>query len=348
MKLSITGLLIAFILIACNSTDRKTDVNDQRKENSIKKQSVNSPSSIENKGLMKLNRAIVKDVNNQDLYLERAKLHESLGNDQAAFEDINRAYLIDSTHLETIIAQADYVGKRGQLELGMNILNKGEALYPEDAKIYAKKAELYLIGRNFSEALKQADLAVKFDPYFAHAYYIKGFSFLEMGDTAKAISSHQTAVEQDPDFLESYLELGYIFSLKDDPLTLAFYKNALEVDPNNKRVLYSKGMYEQEHELYNEALESYHKAIAVDSNFKEAYFNLGFVHMFYLELYSESLKYFSRAMEIDPNYYQALYNRGYAFELMGDIKNAATDYRQALKVKPDYDLAANGLSRVQE
>jgi len=348
MKLPVTGLLVAFIFIACNPNEKNAETTVKSEENTTKKQVENSTTSTESISLLKLNQAIVKDANNQDLYLERAKLHESLGNDQAAFEDINRAFLIDSTYLETILAQADFVGKRGQLELGMNILNKGEALYPEAANLYTKKAELFLIGRNFSEALKHADFAVKFDPYLAHAYYLKGFCFLEMGDTAKAISSHQTAVEQDPEYLESYLELGYIFSLKDDPLSLAYYQNALEVEPDNKRVLYSKGMYEQEHELYNEALESYHKAIAVDSSFKEAYFNLGFVHMFYLELYSESLKYFSKAMEIDPNYYQAFYNRGYAFELMGDIKNAETDYRQALKIKSDYDLAANGLSRVQE
>lgn len=346
MRHYIFSLIIVLSITACDSTQEKSKPTTPVNTSNVEAQQ--EIDTKEDSALTLLNAKIVKDVNNPSLYLERAKIHEESGDDQAAFEDINRAYLLDSTFLETILAQADFVGKRGQLELGMSILNKGEKLYPEEAKVYAKKSELLLIGRNFSGALKQADLAVKYDPYYAHAYYLKGFSFLELGDTSKAISSYQTSVEQDPEYMESYLELGYIFALKDDPLSLAYYQNALEVDPRNKRVLYSKGMYEQEHEMYNEALDSYHKAIAIDSNFKEAYFNLGFVHMFYLELYKESLKYFSKALKIDPNYYQAHYNRGYAFELMGDIGNAETDYQQALKIRPDYELAANGLSRVRE
>jgi len=33
---------------------------------------------------------------------------------------------------------------------------------------------------------------------------------------------------------------------------------------------------------------------------------------------------------------------------MGDVNNAAKDYRKALEIQPDYDLAAKGLSRVTE
>ena len=165
------------------------------------------------------------------------------------------------------------------------------------------------MGKNNERSLKNADLAIKYDQFNAKAYYLKGYNFLELGDTAKAISSYRTAVEQDPEFLEAYLELGLIFSLKDDPIAIQYYNNALEVDPTEKRALYSKGMFEQEHELYNEAIQTYYAATKAHPEFKEAYYNLGYVHMYYLRLYREALPYFTDAVEIDPNYYQAYYNK---------------------------------------
>ena len=123
-------------------------------------------------------------------------------------------------------------------------------------------------------------------------------------------------------------------------------ENALEVRPNDKDALYSKAMYEQEHDMLNEAMASYTQAIKAHPDFREAYYNMGFLHMYYLKLYRQGLNYFDQAVQVDPMYYQAYYNRGYSFELLGDINNAAKDYRKALSIKPDYNLAAQGLDRV--
>jgi len=342
-------LVLFLFVLACNQvgTQKETDKKEAIPiENNVEVKE--TPDPYKDSSLIAMNEKIKEDINNPDLYLERAEIYQKLKMDKAAFNDIDRAKKIDSNKLEVIIAQADFVAKRGQIDISMQLLDRAYSLYPTSSSLHAKYAEVYLIARNNTESLKYADLAVKYDPYNAKAYYLKGYNFLEMGDTNKSISSYQTAVEQDPEYLEAYLELGYIFSLKNDPISLDYYRNALEVDPRNTKVLYSKAMFEQEHEMYNEALASYHKAIEIDSTFKEAYHNLGFVHMFYLQLYRESLKYYTKAIEIDPKYFKAYYNRGYSFELMGDIGNAEKDYRQALNIKPDYDLAANGISRLKE
>jgi tetratricopeptide (TPR) repeat protein len=48
-------------------------------------------------------------------------------------------------------------------------------------------------------------------------------------------------------------------------------------------------------------------------------------------------------------YYYALeyyYNRGFSYELMGKFKMAELDYRKALEILPNYDLAVQGLNEV--
>ena len=345
MKQLIFILSVVVGLASCSNPQPK---DEQQEKNEKVNQAKAVDSMLEDSALINLNEAIRSDINNPSLYVKRAKYFDSIGDNNAAIQDLDRAYKLDSTNLNTLIAQANFLGKRGKVVMSLNILENAKQLYPEDAKIYVAMSELFLMGKNNERSLKNADLAIKHDQFNADAYYLKGYNFLEMGDTSKAISSYRTAVEQNPDFLEAYLELGLIFSAKDDPIALQYYNNALDVNPTEKRALYSKGMYEQEHELYNEAIQSYYAATKAHPKFKEAYYNLGYVHMYYLKLYREALPYFTDAVEIDPNYYQAYYNRGYTFELMGDINNAAKDYRKALSIMPDYDLAANGLTRVTE
>lgn len=336
-------ILSIFYLFACQNKEvenKQIEVTDESKVLN------DSKDTYLDSNFTAINRAILEDVNNPDLYVKRALLYDSIKDSKAALEDLDRAYRIDSTRLNTLLAQADFLLKRGKLDLSLKILEKAQFYHPEASRVYEKLSETYLIARNNEKSLKNADLATKYDKFNARAYYLKGYNFLEMGDTAKSISSYQTAVEQNPNFFDAYLELGFIYALKRNPLALDYYNNALKIKPQNKQVLYAKGMFEQENERYNDAMKTYLKALEYHPNFREAHYNLGYVNMFYLKTYRQALPYFTDAIKVDPNYFEAYYNRGYCFELMGDINNAAKDYRKALSIKPDYDLAAKGLSRV--
>lgn len=337
----LTLFIALSLLFACGQDATPIDQQPEQKTTPVETEDTQVDQELE-----EINQAIRADINNKDLYLKRAKYHQANSNAKSAAADINRAFKLDTLYLPTLLTQADFLSKSGKLGASLSILEKAKRLYQDSSSVYVGFSKLYLIARNNEKSLENADLAIKYDIYNAEAYYLKGYNFLESGDSIRAISSYQTAIEQDPDFFDAYLELGLIFSEKNDPLALEYYKNALLVRPGEKRALYSKGMYEQEHEMYNEAMKTYHEAIKANPDFKEAHYNLGYVYLFYLQLYKESQEYFTDAIKIDPNYVQAYYNRGYAFELLGDINNAAKDYRKALAINPSYDRAAQGLSRL--
>ena len=330
-----------FILFSCSEEDKKIKKNEIKETKSVAIVPLNTDEKLED-----LNLKIRANINNKDLYLERADYFLENEDTKSAMQDINRAFKLDTLYLPTLLKQADFLAKSGKLVLSKAILDKADVLNPKNSLVQTGYSKLYLIGRSNEKSTQYADLAVKYDIYNAEAYYLKGYNFLEVGDTNKAISSYRTAVEQNPDYFDAYLELGLIFSSMDDPIALDYYRNALEIRPTEKRVLYSKGMFEQEHEMYNEAMATYTNALKFNPDFKEAQYNLGFVHLFYLKLYRQSQQYFTEAIKIDPRYVEAYYNRGYAFELLGDVNNAAKDYRKALEINPSYTMAAKGLSRL--
>ena len=245
MRLLIIICLSVFIF-ACSDAQKKSNANASSEQTSNQ-----SNDSQEDDALfIEINEAIRADVNNASLYLDRSDLYLSINDYDAARADIDRAFLIDSNRIETRLGFAAYLIKQGKMADALNQLKVGIVLDPNNSNVYVLLSELYLIARNNEESLKYADLAVKYDMFNAKAYYFKGFNFIEMGDTVRAISSYQTAIEQDPDYFEAYLELGLIHASMKDVLAIDYYNNALKIQPENRDVLYSKGMFEQENGLY--------------------------------------------------------------------------------------------------
>jgi len=340
--------MLLMVLFAACGTEQKESKDAPKKQTSESIRKLHSiEATPEQDSLLELvNQKIREDLDNPDLYVERSDIYLDIGDVDAAVKDLDRSYRLDSTNYKTLMAQADFFTRGGKLEASMRILEKAKIYHPEESDLYLRMAEIYLIAKSNKKSLENADLAVKYNMYNAKAYYIKAYNFLDMGDTARAISSFRTSVEQNPDYYEGYLQLGLLFSELRDPLAIDYFNNALEIRPNDRDALYARGMFEQEHDMLNEAMKTYTQAIKAHPDFREAYYNMGYLHMYYLKLYSEALKYFDQAVQVDPQYYQAYYNRGYSFELMGDINNAALDYKKALQIQPDYTLAAQGLERV--
>ncbi len=76
-------------------------------------------------------------------------------------------------------------------------------------------------------------------------------------------------------------------------------------------------------------------------------FNKGYVNFVYLENNQMALDYFNQALEVNPDYLDAKYNKGRVLEQMGDYSQAVSIYKEVLKARPDYQLAIDGVNRVQ-
>ncbi|HDO27438.1 MAG TPA: tetratricopeptide repeat protein, partial [Bacteroidetes bacterium] len=55
---------------------------------------------------------------------------------------------------------------------------------------------------------------------------------------------------------------------------------------------------------------------------------------------------FQQAIAIDPSYVEAVYNLGRTYEAMGQYDKAREQYKLALKLKSNYPLAIDGMNRL--
>jgi tetratricopeptide (TPR) repeat protein len=132
-------------------------------------------------------------------------------------------------------------------------------------------------------------------------------------------------------FLSHYLELrGITFTEKGNfDKALEDYNKAIDLDPNFAQAYYNRGLQFQDKEDFDKAIQDYTKAISVDQKYKEAYYNRGNAFMKEGDS-NKAIQDYSKAISIDTKYADAYYNRGSAYEGKGDIDKAVEDYSKAI------------------
>lgn len=341
--MKIIKLLIAIaslIIVSCNSGEKSDSAIMHRKDSLIDK--INSPE------LLSVNAELIKSPDNAALYAKRAKLYISLKQYDEAVGDALRAVKIDSTKAEYYITLADVYFAFNKTRASKETLEFIVKKYPENTEAHLKLGELFFLVRQYESAIKEINSALKIDINIARAYYLKGCVFKEMGDTSKAISSMETAIEQDNKYFEAFVDLGLLYSVHKNPVAFQYFDNALRVKPNNEMVQYAKAKLLQDMSKIDECLLEYEKLLVINKNNTQVLYNMGAV---YLDKKKELLKasdYFSKAISVDPKFTEAYFARGVCYEMMKDFSNAKADYNMCLQITPNYEGAIEALNNLKK
>ena len=322
------------------------------KQNSEKNVSGNAESSASSQDTVKyslenLNSKLQLDPKNPNLLHSRALVYIQLKNFGEALKDIQFAIKIDSSQSKyyQVLADIYFAGKKSLL--AKTALEKALQIDPQNKEANLKLAELYLLVKKHKLSIQYLDQVLQQDKFNPKAYFMKGMNFKEAGDTAKAISSFQTATEQDPSYYDAFMQLGILFSLKNNALSVQYYTTALSLHSNSEEAYYGRAMFLQEHGQAQKAIEDYKYIQTINPMNKYAHYNQGYIYLVYLEKFDVAVGYFGNAIQIDPSYTAAYFNRGLAYEMMGNKSNAKADYQKALQTAPNYTAAKERLKGLQ-
>jgi tetratricopeptide (TPR) repeat protein len=295
-----------------------------------------------------INSLILKDPGNLDLYIRRARISMNQKQYELALADVNRVLAIDSSKSEYLLAAADIHFFTGQVKRTQQLLQRAVAVNPDNVDCQLRLAQLYHYLTQYDEELLLLDGILKKDMHNSQAYFMKGMLFKDLGDTAKAISSMQTAVEQDPDYYNAFVQLGILTAAQRNPLAESYYLNALKINPSSEEAAYNLGMYYQDAENWNRAIETYTALLKGNPHHFDAHFNLGMIHAVKLNMVDQGMAFFDQAISDNPQEPRGYYGRGFCFEKKGDIKNARVDYQLALNIDSSYTNAALALSKLDK
>jgi tetratricopeptide (TPR) repeat protein len=289
---------------------------------------------------------IIDDPSNPILYAERARLHLQKDSLNKAVKDFERSLQLDSSNVPTLLEAGDLFYKVVKVDAAQQCFAKAAALDPQNTKALLKLAEIQLVLRNYKAAMARVNEALRIDANASHGYYLKGWIHMESRDTALAISSFRTAIEQDPQDYNTYIMLGKLSAAKHDPLAEQYYNTAIELRPKSVEAYYNKGMYAQEHGLDSVAIAAYEKIMELDSLNALAWYNRGWVRLEHLNDFNGAKRDFSNVIRLQPNLADAWYNRGVAMERTNQLDSAAANYQVCLSIQQDHQLAIESLGRL--
>ena len=327
-------IVLLGIVVSCRNAGEKKTQDGQSRE------------VPENSELAQLTERIGSDSLNADAYYLRAKLYIDLKEINKALADINKAIQLDRENSDYFVALADIYLAMGRIPNCLDALKKAEELKPSNKDALLKLAEVYLILKDYEKTFEYTKRALDLDLINPVAHFIRGYAYMELGDTTLAIKNFEAAADQDQSYYEAYVELGILYSTQKNPLAAGYLQTATKIEPNRTEGYYLLGMFYQEQENIPKAVETYEKLLTISPDYKEVYYNLGYVNLVYNNDFQKAASYFSKAISLDPAYIDAYFNRGYCYELMGDYINARKDYLKSLDLAPNYERSVIGLNRL--
>ncbi len=222
-------------------------------------------------------------------------------------------------------------------------------LFPNYAKLYFLRAQVYSQMGRSNRAIKDYDRAIYIDPIYAEAYYKRG-RILVGRNTYRGIEDFSSAIFLDPKFVDAYnlrgaiyLEIGlYDRAIKD-------LSRAIELDPsaNTAYACLDCGMAYLMKELYDEAIEEFSRAISRGlNNNKKVHTKRGETYL-RKGLYDRAIEDFSQIIENYSLRYRAdrieISNihtyRGNAYMLKGLLDLAIEDYDHAISIYKKHSSA---------
>ena len=294
-----------------------------------------------------INALIVANPGKAALYAGRAKLFIEIDSMRPAQRDLEWAVKLDSTNVDHHLDLGDLYYSTTQVAKAQIQFQRASDLDPKNTQALLKLAEIQLVLRKYAKSMQMVNEVIGMDPHAGHAYFLKGWIHMETGDTALALSSFRTAVEQDNHDYSAYIILGKLSAAQHNPLAEQYYSTAISLRPRSVEAWYNKGMYEQDNGQDSMALKSYAQIMQIDSSNALAWYNSGYVKLEHLHDPDGAKQDFSKAIQLVPGYADAWYNRGLAMERINELDSAAANYEVVMGMRPDYALAAAGLDRLQ-
>ena len=296
--------------------------------------------------LKSVNVQLRQDPENAPLYNKRATIYRRLKLYEEAENDAKRAIRIDSTNADYRITLVDIYFSENKTRLAKDELEYTTKKYPESINAHLKLAELYFIVRQYQKAIDAVNTALKLDEHNAMGYFIKGSVYRESGDTARAITSLQTAVEQDNRFADAYFDLGLLHAARKNPLAFDYYRSVLEILPGDQKTLYARAHFLQQLGKMDEAVKEYTQISTKDPSCAECFYNLGAIAMDVKQDYTTAIEHFTKAIASDGAYSDAYYFRGQCYVKTGNKESARADFKMCLQLNPQDESAAVALNQL--
>ena len=204
-------------------------------------------------------------------------------------------------------------------------------------------SQVLIAKKRFEEAIRLLDKLVKVDPNFDHCFQL-ATAHMESGDYKAAIPLYKKLSEAYPQSVETIGNLGAChYKSGDTENAWHAFTHALSLEENGE--FYNMlGMIRQKETRWEDAIEFYEKALALDPNLDKALANLGNLYI-YKKRPNLAVDYLTRATQLFPENGEYRKNLAVAYMEMDNYDQAIAHQRASLNMAMTTDTVHFNLSQ---
>ncbi len=168
----------------------------------------------------------------------------------------------------------------------------------------------------------------------------------QAGRIAEAKAAYAAVLAQTPDDYNAWHRLGIAHLQSREPLdAVTCIKKALVIDPNYIEAYFDLGTVLTMLKRLEEAMTCFEKVLALKPEHAGAHNNLGIV-LKALDQHEQAIQHYQKGLALKPDYVEAHNNLGNALQDLNRFEEALPCYQKALTLKPDNAAAHNNLGNV--
>lgn len=160
---------------------------------------------------------------------------------------------------------------------------------------------LHLLGR-YQEATESFRSALSLEGDNPTYHYNLANSYMELGNIEQAISCYLSALDHQPNHIPSLNNLADAYELTDQSdKTHELFHYLTHIQPDQPLSHFNLGNFLLRQNHHIEAAKCYEKAIELDENFIDAYFNIAWI-LKQAQAIPESISYAKKGLALDPEH----------------------------------------------
>lgn len=209
---------------------------------------------------------------------------------------------------------------------------------PEDASLYATRANAYYEAEGYDEAIADLAKALTIDSTNVDYHHLLADVYLDYYQSRLALKTMERAVALYPDRIPTLLKLAeFQFILKQHTPSLQTVDKVLKIDPQLGEAYFMMGRNFREMNDPDRAIASFQKAVDLDPDLIDAWLLLG--DLFSQKENAIALRFYDNALALDSTYYDAYFNKARFYHNKGQLKEAIAQYENVNRFQPQLEDA---------
>jgi len=226
-------------------------------------------------------------------------------------------------------------------------LDDAVRFYPNYALGYAWRGETYRMKEQYDIAVIDFNDAIRLDSSYAWAIARRGEAYLMEEQYDAAITDFNEAIRLDPNYAWAYARRGDSYRMKNQYDTaICDFNEAIRLDPKDAWAYARRGETYRRQDQYDTAIKDFNQAIKLDPNFSFAYAFRGETYRMKKQ-YDTAIRDFNEAIRLDPKNAWAYGSRGQVYRQRNQRRQAIQDFEKALSLDPNLEWARKELGEIR-